>query len=300
MTTSVDNKNTYCEDAVVMDVKLVHEVRKHPALYDPKIRSYKDSAEMDKSWLEIANELGMKPLNVKNRWRSLRDKFVREKKRLVLDGVASYRSRDPWPLLDDMSFLWDFINHRKDVYTRKMSSKVRAEYVQHNLQPILPCPLPEQVNVILETPEASPSHVFHPTTISEKLNSPSNSINIEPMRIKQDPGDRDEDYGDDGPPTSRLRSLLDQTTHQDESSEDTHFSLHGDPPGSRKPTPDEDELFCLSVAASLRRFSPQRKALAKLRIQQVMYDVQFLNQVPSSTTTVQSGYNSDIIFMQNS
>lgn len=34
------------------------------------------------------------------------------------------------------------------------------------------------------------------------------------MRIKQDPGDRDEDYGDDGPPTSRLRSLLDQTTHQ--------------------------------------------------------------------------------------
>lgn len=31
-----------------------------------------------------------------------------------------------------------------------------------------------------------------------------------------------------------------------------------------------------------------------------MYDVQFLNQVPSSTTTVQSGYNSDIIFMQNS
>lgn len=60
MTTSVDNKNTYCEDAVVMDVKLVHEVRKHPALYDPKIRSYKDSAEMDKSWLEIANELGMK------------------------------------------------------------------------------------------------------------------------------------------------------------------------------------------------------------------------------------------------
>jgi len=54
-------------------------------------------------------------LDVKNRWRCLRDKFVREKKRLLLDGEASYRSRDPWPLLDDMSFLWDFINHRKYV-----------------------------------------------------------------------------------------------------------------------------------------------------------------------------------------
>jgi hypothetical protein len=54
-------------------------------------------------------------LDVKNRWRCLRDKFVREKKRLVLDGEAAYRCRDPWPLLDDMSFLWEFINHRKYV-----------------------------------------------------------------------------------------------------------------------------------------------------------------------------------------
>jgi uncharacterized protein YwgA len=62
---------------------------------------------------------------------------------------------------------------------------------------------------------------------------------------------------------------------QDESSEDTQHDLNADP---KKQAPDEDELFCLSVAASLKRFSPQKKALAKLRIQQVMYDVEFLNQ----------------------
>jgi hypothetical protein len=74
---------------------------------------------------------------------------------------------------------------------------------------------------------------------------------------------------------------------QDESSEDTpHFSLHDDPSVPQKPAPDEDDLFCLSVAASLRRFSPQKKALAKLHIQKVMYNVEFLNQVPSSATTV--------------
>jgi hypothetical protein len=43
-----------------MDTKLVHEVEKHPALYNPKRRGYKDTAEMDRSWLQIANELGMK------------------------------------------------------------------------------------------------------------------------------------------------------------------------------------------------------------------------------------------------
>jgi hypothetical protein len=63
---------------------------------------------------------------------------------------------------------------------------------------------------------------------------------------------------------------------QDESSEDTQqCNLHADPPVSHKLTPDEDELFCLSVAASLRRFNSQKKALAKLRIQQVLYDVEF-------------------------
>jgi hypothetical protein len=95
-----------------------------------------------------------------------------------------------------------------------MSAKVGADYVQHKLQPILPCPLPEQVNVALETPEVSPSDAFHPATNSEMLNSSASGIDIEPMRIKQDPRDRDDDYGDDGPPTYRLRSLLDQTTHQ--------------------------------------------------------------------------------------
>jgi hypothetical protein len=68
-------------------------------------------------------------LDVKNRWRSLRDKFVREKKRLVLDGEASYRSRDPWPLLDDMSFLWDFINHRKYVNVSNIINVQRYELV---------------------------------------------------------------------------------------------------------------------------------------------------------------------------
>jgi hypothetical protein len=88
---------------------------------------------------------------------------------------------------------------------------------------------------------------------------------------------------------------------QDESSEDTqHFSLHADPPEPQKQTPDADELFCLSVAASLRRFSPQKKALAKLRIQQVMYDVEFLDEVPTNATSVRPCYSNDTIFMLNS
>jgi hypothetical protein len=64
MTTFVDNSNTSCGKTVVTDAKLVQEVEKHPALYNPKRRGYKDTAEMERSWLQIGNELGMKRKSV--------------------------------------------------------------------------------------------------------------------------------------------------------------------------------------------------------------------------------------------
>jgi len=60
MTTFTDNTNTSSANNGVTDAKLVREVEKHPALYNPKRRGYKDAAEMDRSWLQIANELDMK------------------------------------------------------------------------------------------------------------------------------------------------------------------------------------------------------------------------------------------------
>jgi hypothetical protein len=38
---------------------------------------------------------------------------------------------------------------------------------------------------------------------------------------------------------------------------------------------DEDELFCLSVAASLKRFTGKTKAATKIKIQQILYDAEF-------------------------
>jgi len=105
------------------------------------------------------------------------------------------------------------VNAHRDVYTRKMSAKIRGEYTQQNLQLILPHPSPERGNVEPETSEASPSHVFQPATNNKTLSFPVSGTDTESMRIKRDLSDR-EDFIDDGPPTSRLRSLLNQTTLQ--------------------------------------------------------------------------------------
>ena len=40
-------------------------------------------------------------------------------------------------------------------------------------------------------------------------------------------------------------------------------------------SPDEDDLFGQSIGATLKTMSAQQKTLAKLQIQQVMYDTQY-------------------------
>nr|CAD7451014.1 unnamed protein product [Timema bartmani] len=72
----------------------------------------------------------------KTRWRNLRERFVREKKRLVTLGEEAYSAKDPWPLLEDMTFLWDFIVHRE-----RPSKTFKAEQViMQSFLPILPRP----------------------------------------------------------------------------------------------------------------------------------------------------------------
>lgn len=39
--------------------------------------------------------------------------------------------------------------------------------------------------------------------------------------------------------------------------------------------PDEEDMYAKSVAATLKKMSPEQRAMAKLKIQQVLYEVQY-------------------------
>lgn len=66
---------------------------------------------------------------MRSRWRSLRDKFVREKK-LILSKSKGVKGTVPveteWPLMENMSFIWQHIVHR-----RKRRSKFSKEEVKN-------------------------------------------------------------------------------------------------------------------------------------------------------------------------
>ena len=51
--------------------------------------------------------------------------------------------------------------------------------------------------------------------------------------------------------------------------------------GSMKgPEADKDSLFAQSIAASLKRMDPQKKSLAKIKIQQALFEVEFAPPYP--------------------
>lgn len=99
-----------CEDSLIEKVKL------HPHLYDINSIDYKDSKKCVNTWLAIANELGQPGewKICKERWRTLRDVYVRNKRCMsgqVVGGEVCTK-KPKWKFFDQMDFLAPHVNHR--------------------------------------------------------------------------------------------------------------------------------------------------------------------------------------------
>ena len=56
--------------------------------------------------------------------------------------------------------------------------------------------------------------------------------------------------------------------------------LRKEPEAPLKPEFDEDDLFGQRIGATLKKMPEQQKALAKMKIQQVLYEIQYCNVQP--------------------
>uniref|UniRef100_H2Z364 MADF domain-containing protein n=1 Tax=Ciona savignyi TaxID=51511 RepID=H2Z364_CIOSA len=87
---------------------LARLVEDNPHLYDNKDKNYKDHVLRESTWMDISKQLGQPPETCMKRWRSLRDRFAKEKRKLENSNLVS----STWDQFNQLSFLQGHLRPR--------------------------------------------------------------------------------------------------------------------------------------------------------------------------------------------
>ncbi|KAF7639440.1 hypothetical protein Mgra_00001116 [Meloidogyne graminicola] len=102
---------------------LIDEVRLQPCLYDIKDSKYRHSEYRNQAWAEIAKNLSF-PGDVSSlykQWKKVRDRYVREKRKLRMAGSTSNEVPN-WELFRELMWIDPYLDERAAQVKRKRES----------------------------------------------------------------------------------------------------------------------------------------------------------------------------------
>jgi len=97
------------EDRVAFNMRLILEVEKRVPLWNAKHPDYKDNKLVTVHWQEIASILSLSVKEVNERWRNLRDTYVRILKKIK----TGKKTQVSWPYFNKLMFLQSAVSHRR-------------------------------------------------------------------------------------------------------------------------------------------------------------------------------------------
>ncbi|XP_051552380.1 uncharacterized protein LOC127440041 [Myxocyprinus asiaticus] len=93
--------------------KLIQIVYTYPVLYNVSCHNYRSSEKRAKAWRDVAASVGLSVVECKRRWRSIRDRYIRERRLCKLKREEGGRRLHHWPHRETLSFLDAHIRKRK-------------------------------------------------------------------------------------------------------------------------------------------------------------------------------------------
>jgi hypothetical protein len=111
-------------------LNLVHQVRRHPCLFDIRDSKYRHTEYRNQAWAEIIKNLNFPgDINaIYKQWKKIRDRYVREKRkmRMSASGVSTEgrETEEPpaWDLYRELTWLDPFLDERAAQVKRKRES----------------------------------------------------------------------------------------------------------------------------------------------------------------------------------
>lgn len=95
------------------DELLIMCVRQNPILYNSDLRDHKDREKRELTWRAVGCTLKASASRSERRWRCLRDKYVKEKKKVKRLRDSGVELPKPWHHMASLSFLKEFVHHRR-------------------------------------------------------------------------------------------------------------------------------------------------------------------------------------------
>uniref|UniRef100_A0A034W5S2 Transcription factor Adf-1 n=1 Tax=Bactrocera dorsalis TaxID=27457 RepID=A0A034W5S2_BACDO len=96
-----------------MEVKLIKAVKRHPCLFDRSSTDFRNQYLKEEAWVAAAISTGASVEQCKQRWKSLRDRFVREVVSQQSKPESAAKEKNKWCYFELLSFLTKHVNPRK-------------------------------------------------------------------------------------------------------------------------------------------------------------------------------------------
>uniref|UniRef100_A0A0N5AZ76 Alcohol dehydrogenase transcription factor myb/sant-like protein n=1 Tax=Syphacia muris TaxID=451379 RepID=A0A0N5AZ76_9BILA len=141
---------------------LIQEVQRHPCLYDIRDSKYRHSECRNQAWSEIIKHLNFPgDINaIYKQWKKVRDRYVREKRKIRMSNVSGETDESQWELFPQMMWIDPYLDDRATTY-RHVKRKRDSEELSDDcyLDDIVSDP-----NARQDSPQHSNSQLHSPYT----------------------------------------------------------------------------------------------------------------------------------------
>ncbi|XP_046397263.1 uncharacterized protein LOC124164124 isoform X2 [Ischnura elegans] len=270
-----------------MDIRLIYLVKKHPYLYKASDAGFRDANLKNRVWEEIAKSMSKTVTECKTRWRTIRDSYRKNKKKARLDDDAPSRSKyddDNLRFLDDVPMkerrklppkaVREQQSQNGPIYVQAASFAVQcneeslgtegadspAEMIPENSAQD-----EESIDIKLEHYPLSESDPLMPDCGEDSsVSLPHSSVSLPP------PQPSVEQVAGPGPGAfHELRRDIDERFHVLQEK----LSVERRTDGVEHPV----EIFFRSMASTVMTFSPRLMAEAKVRVCQIISELELRN-----------------------
>lgn len=170
----VQNLNEEPRSTGTFEDALISAVGARPELYDPNNFFYRDRTRKNLAWMRVAEEVGQPEDMCRKKWRSLRDTYLKERRKETdkKSGSAAGDTKK-WRFYNAISFLEAFVTLRP---TTSSLSPVEEETAENLLAPTQDQEAPEapetEAAESIEQVEPSPSQAPAPAPLTVRPPSP--------------------------------------------------------------------------------------------------------------------------------